>query len=70
LAGHFPAEFSRRLSNTIETIPSETMKALRQYRWPGNIREVQQVIQRAVTLSSGRHFRQFRHPSCAELAIA
>jgi formate hydrogenlyase transcriptional activator len=53
LVRHFVAEFSRRMNRTIETISSETMKALCQYRWPGNIRELQNVIERAVILSSG-----------------
>lgn len=53
LVRHFAAEFSRRMGKTIETIPSETMKALCNYRWPGNIRELQNVIERAVILSSG-----------------
>jgi formate hydrogenlyase transcriptional activator len=53
LVRHFAAEFSRRMNRTIETIPSETMKALCQYRWPGNIRELQNVIERAVILSPG-----------------
>jgi len=50
---HFADEFSRRMNKTIETIPSETMKALCQYRWPGNVRELQNVIERAVILSPG-----------------
>jgi formate hydrogenlyase transcriptional activator len=53
LVRHFAAEFSRRMNRTIETIPSEAMKALCQYRWPGNIRELQNVIERAVILSPG-----------------
>jgi formate hydrogenlyase transcriptional activator len=53
LVRHFAEEFSRRMNRTIETIPSETMKALCQYHWPGNIRELQNVIERAVILSPG-----------------
>jgi len=53
LVRHFADEFSRRMNKTIETIPSETMKALCQYRWPGNVRELQNVIERAVILSPG-----------------
>ena len=45
--------FPARMNKTIETIPSETMKALCQYRWPGNVRELQNVIERAVILSPG-----------------
>jgi formate hydrogenlyase transcriptional activator len=53
LVRHFAEEFSRRMNKTIEAISSETMKALCQYAWPGNIRELQNVIERAVILSSG-----------------
>jgi formate hydrogenlyase transcriptional activator len=53
LVRHFAEELSRRMKKTIETISSEAMKALCQYGWPGNIRELQNVIERAVILSSG-----------------
>ena len=53
LVPHFAEDFSRRMSRTVETISSETMNALCQYRWPGNIRELQNVIERSVILSSG-----------------
>ncbi len=53
LVRHFADEFSRRMNRTIETIPSDTMKALCQYRWPGNVRELQNIIERAVILSPG-----------------
>src|SRR6266853_6577212 len=53
LVRHFADEFSRRMNKTIETISSETMNALCQYHWPGNIRELQNVIERAVILSPG-----------------
>jgi formate hydrogenlyase transcriptional activator len=53
LAWHFVQQFSRRVNKHIETIPAETMQALTRYHWPGNIRELQNVIERAVILSSG-----------------
>jgi formate hydrogenlyase transcriptional activator len=53
LVRHFAEEFSRRMNKTIETISSGTMDALCQYHWPGNIRELQNVIERAVILSRG-----------------
>ena len=46
-------QFSRRLSKTIDTIPSETMTTLVKYPWPGNIRELQNVIERAAILTTG-----------------
>jgi len=53
LVRHFAKEFSRRMNKAIETISLETMDALCQYHWPGNIRELQNVIERAVILSPG-----------------
>jgi formate hydrogenlyase transcriptional activator len=53
LVRHFVQEFSRRNGRVIDTIPSETMQALVRYHWPGNIRELQNVIERAVIISRG-----------------
>jgi formate hydrogenlyase transcriptional activator len=53
LVRHFVQHFGRRMKRTIETIPSETMEALIRYPWPGNIRELQNLIERAVILSPG-----------------
>lgn len=53
LVRHFTQQFSRRNNRIIETIPSETMEALVKYDWPGNIRELQNVIERAVIVSKG-----------------
>jgi formate hydrogenlyase transcriptional activator len=53
LVRHFVQQFSRRMNRNIETIPSETMNTLVRYQWPGNIRELQNVIERAVIVSAG-----------------
>ena len=53
LVRHFVQHFARRMNRNIETIPSETMEALSRYSWPGNIRELQNLIERAVILSPG-----------------
>jgi formate hydrogenlyase transcriptional activator len=53
LVRHFVQEFSRRMNRSIETIPSDTMNTLVRYEWPGNIRELQNVIERAVIVSNG-----------------
>jgi formate hydrogenlyase transcriptional activator len=53
LVQHFVQQAARRMHKTIDTIPSETVEALIQYRWPGNIRELENVIERAVILSPG-----------------
>jgi formate hydrogenlyase transcriptional activator len=51
LVRHFVQEAARRMNKTIDAVPSATMEALSQYRWPGNIRELENVIERAVILS-------------------
>jgi formate hydrogenlyase transcriptional activator len=53
LARHFTQQFSTRMKKVIETIPSAAMDALCRYHWPGNIRELQNVIERAVIISPG-----------------
>ena len=53
LVRHFAQHFARRMKRTIETIPSEAMEALVRYPWPGNIRELENLIERAVILSPG-----------------
>jgi formate hydrogenlyase transcriptional activator len=52
LVAHFVEVFSRRMSRPIEHIASTTMSALTSYPWPGNIRELQNLIERAVILSN------------------
>jgi len=53
LVRHFAQHFARDMKKQIDTISSETMSALVRYPWPGNIREMQNVIERAVILSRG-----------------
>ena len=53
LARHFTQRFARRMGRRIETIPAAVMDALVHYPWPGNVREMQNVIERAVILSPG-----------------
>ena len=53
LARHFVDVYSRRMGKRIETIPAETMESFCRYPWPGNIRELQNFIERSVILSSG-----------------
>ncbi|HKD05077.1 MAG TPA: sigma 54-interacting transcriptional regulator [Bryobacteraceae bacterium] len=53
LVRHFAHQFARRMNRTIDSVPAETMNALQRYLWPGNIRELQNLIERAVILSSG-----------------
>jgi formate hydrogenlyase transcriptional activator len=53
LVRHFAQHFARSMSKEIDTISTETMNSMVSYPWPGNIRELQNVIERAVILSKG-----------------
>ncbi len=53
LVRHFVSLHSRRMGKTIETIPPEAMEALTAWLWPGNIRELENFLERAVILSRG-----------------
>ncbi len=49
----FTERYARKVGKQIMSIPKETMKILQEYPWPGNIRELESIIERAVILSSG-----------------
>ncbi len=51
LVEHFSEIFSRRMKRNIRHIPPETMTAFSSYNWPGNIRELQNLVERAVILA-------------------
>ena len=52
LVTHFVQQFADSMQKTIETIPEDTMHALVHHRWPGNIRELQNYVERGVILSN------------------
>jgi formate hydrogenlyase transcriptional activator len=53
LAAHFVRAFGARMSKEISKISSDAVESLMRYSWPGNIRELQNVVERAVILSRG-----------------
>jgi formate hydrogenlyase transcriptional activator len=53
LVRHFTRKYSHQFNKAIDTIPSPAMDSLVNYAWPGNIRELQNFIERAVILSRG-----------------
>jgi formate hydrogenlyase transcriptional activator len=53
----FVKDCCHRMNRQLENIPAETMAALTHYAWPGNIRELQNFIERAVIMSPGRMLR-------------
>lgn len=53
LVKFFTQKIAKRMNRTIDTIPGETLRLLSRLPWPGNIRELENVIERAVILSRG-----------------
>ena len=53
LAEHFVKKFAQQQGKTIDVIPDDVMAALEQHDWPGNIRELQNVIERGVIMTTG-----------------
>jgi formate hydrogenlyase transcriptional activator len=53
LVAHFARRYAERMAKQIEMIPADSMEALVRYAWPGNIRELQNFIERAVILTEG-----------------
>jgi formate hydrogenlyase transcriptional activator len=53
LANHFADKYGRKMGKVITRIPHDLMKKLERYQWPGNIRELENVIERAVIVSLG-----------------
>src|SRR5437868_185071 len=51
LVAHFMKLFNRRMGKQVDSIPPETMSAFQWHSWPGNIRELQNLVERAVILS-------------------
>jgi formate hydrogenlyase transcriptional activator len=69
LVTHFVKMFSRRMGKQVDSIPPETMAAFQWYSWPGNIRELQNLVERAVILSRGRALPNPLHKMQTELMI-
>jgi formate hydrogenlyase transcriptional activator len=53
LVRYFVQKFARRMNRTIDTIPAGTLDVFGRYAWPGNIRELENLIERAVIVSPG-----------------
>src|SRR5712692_8530752 len=57
LVRHFVEKSGARLGRRIESVPDEALEAMRQWSWPGNIRELENFIERSVILSEGNVLR-------------
>jgi len=70
LVSHFVKIFSHRMQKQVDSIPPETMAAFQWYSWPGNIRELQNLVERAVILSRDGVLRNPFHKKKTELMIS
>jgi formate hydrogenlyase transcriptional activator len=57
LVAHFVRKFSQRVGKSIDCIPDDVMEALQQHHWPGNIRELQNFIERSLIMASSNVLR-------------
>jgi formate hydrogenlyase transcriptional activator len=69
LVTHFVKMFTRRMGKQVDRIPPETMAAFQWYSWPGNIRELQNLVERAVILSRDGVLPNPLHKKQTELLI-
>jgi formate hydrogenlyase transcriptional activator len=63
LVRYFTEKYARRMNRHIETIPSATMEVLAGYAWPSNVRELENLIERAVILTRGTNL-EIPLPGC------
>jgi formate hydrogenlyase transcriptional activator len=70
LVEHYIEAFSCRMGKRIDTIPDEFVNAFESYSWPGNIRELQNVIERAVILSNDGLLPNLLRPARADSVVA
>ena len=57
LVHHFVAKFNKKIGRSFESVATETLRALEAYAWPGNVHELESVIERAVISSTGTALR-------------
>jgi transcriptional regulator with GAF, ATPase, and Fis domain len=70
LVEHYVELFCHRMGKSIHTIPEEFVNACKSYSWPGNIRELQNVIERAVILSNEGLFPNLLRPTRSPSVVA
>jgi formate hydrogenlyase transcriptional activator len=61
LVEHFVRSFAERHGKSVDRVPDDVMRALEEYDWPGNIRQLQNIIERAVIMSNGPDLRLTVH---------
>jgi Nif-specific regulatory protein len=68
LVDHYVKKISKRLGKTIEIIPGNVMEALQNYHWPGNIRELENCMERSVLLCNDEVIRSEHMPPSLQMA--
>jgi transcriptional regulator with GAF, ATPase, and Fis domain len=69
LLEHYVEVFSSRMGKRVDTIPDGFVSAFESYPWPGNIRELQNVIERAVILSDDGLLPNLLRPTCVDSVV-
>ena len=69
LLEHYVEVFSSRMGKRIDTIPDEFVRAFESHSWPGNIRELQNVLERAVILSNDGLLPNLLCPTCVDSVV-
>ncbi|MDO6430015.1 sigma-54 dependent transcriptional regulator [Flavitalea sp. BT771] len=70
LAGYFIERFCKHNNLGVKTVSREAMDSLLSYPWPGNIRELQYLMERTVLLTPGDTIHEFTLPNTAAVAVA
>lgn len=68
LAGYFIRRFAKKAGRQITTLSNRALQDMVSYNWPGNIRELEHLIERSVLLSSGDTIKQVHLPSSKQIA--
>ena len=66
LAQHFVQRYNREFGKQVSHIPDEALRRLENHPWPGNIRELENVVQKAIALSEHDQFDMEHIPACAD----
>ena len=70
LASHFIHRYAKKLGKPIQSLSSSALNELIEYNWPGNIRELEHLIERSIILTSGNTIKQIHLPSKKQGAIS
>ncbi|MDO6431153.1 sigma 54-interacting transcriptional regulator [Flavitalea sp. BT771] len=63
LAAHFIQLYSKKTGRQITTLGSRALQEMMQYSWPGNIRELEHLVERSILLTTGRTLKQIHLPT-------